>query len=144
MEKQMFGKQMLAETSLTVGHREDFDQLVHARFLPVCPTLVHVKLELSVMIAPFLGQVLYPNSFSQSEWSSKTLLGLSFLKNKQLKINNIPTDIVWGVKLCLPLVVQLCAITKNDWIVGCEWVICKVCELQIIFLKKSNLLCSTM
>lgn len=36
-----------------------------ARFLSVYHTLVHIKLQLSVMIAPFLEQALHLNSFKQ-------------------------------------------------------------------------------
>lgn len=42
MENQMFDKQMFAGKSLTMAHRENFDQMVLARFLLICPTLVHI------------------------------------------------------------------------------------------------------
>lgn len=44
MEKQIFGKRMLVRESLTIGHREDFDQRAFLRFLHVYHTLAHIKL----------------------------------------------------------------------------------------------------
>lgn len=45
-------------------HGEDCDQMYLARFLPVYHTLVYIKL-LSMMISPFVEQVLYLNTFRQ-------------------------------------------------------------------------------
>ena len=60
--KQMFGKQMLAEPTLTMRHREDSDQMDLARFLPVCHNWFMLNY---VMVIPYLEQVLYLNSFRQ-------------------------------------------------------------------------------
>lgn len=49
--------------SVTMGHKEVFDQMGLARFLSVYYILVHIKLYLSMMISPFLEQVFYLNSF---------------------------------------------------------------------------------
>ena len=45
----------------TMGQGEDFDQMGPARFLP--DYLVHIKLELSMTVAPFLEQTLYLKFF---------------------------------------------------------------------------------
>ena len=38
MQKQMFGKQMFAGTSLSMGHRQDFDQMTWLSFFPIKPS----------------------------------------------------------------------------------------------------------
>mgnify|MGYP006951385970 CR=1 FL=1 len=56
-----------------------------------CPShFLHVKLCVSVMTTPLLGQLLCLHSFRQSRKRLKLFLGLLFLKNNQLKIISIP------------------------------------------------------
>ena len=61
-KKQMFGKEMFARPSLTMGDREDLDQNSFARVLPVCHTQFMLN---HMMVAPYLEQVPYLNSFRQ-------------------------------------------------------------------------------
>lgn len=56
---------MFAGPSLTVGHSEGFDQTGLARFFPVYHTLIHIKLQLSMIIFPLLEEILFVYSFRQ-------------------------------------------------------------------------------
>ena len=59
MEKHMFGKQMFAGLSPTMGCRENFDRRA-LRSLSLSITLSSQQTILSLIIAPFLEQVLSP------------------------------------------------------------------------------------
>ena len=65
MEKQMFGKQIFAEPSFTMGHRGGFDQMGRAWFFPVYCAFFNIKLQLSTMLATFLEPVLDKYKFFQ-------------------------------------------------------------------------------
>lgn len=48
---------------LTIRHSKDFEQISGPCWVPFYHTFVYVKPYLSVMIAPFLKEILYLNSF---------------------------------------------------------------------------------
>ena len=67
-------------------NREDFDQMGLAGLLPVSHTRVWFKPQLSVMIPPFLDQVLYLKFLLGTKRGNQTFfLSLLFLKNNHLK-----------------------------------------------------------
>ena len=68
MERPVFGIQVFARPSLTMGDREDLDQNSFARVLPVCHTQFMLN---HMMVAPYLEQVPYLNSFRQLGGTSK-------------------------------------------------------------------------
>lgn len=65
--------------------------------------LIHIKLSLSLMVAPFLEQVLYLICFLESKGEGRRFsLSLVFLNNNELKIFNIPKGIFWVGTFCFP------------------------------------------
>lgn len=84
IKKQKLDKQIFTGKSLTMEHKECFNQMAFLGSSLSHPNCI--KLLFSVIISSFLGQILYLNSFRQLGGRSKVLLTLLFHKSNHLKI----------------------------------------------------------
>ena len=93
---------MFAGPPLTMGHSKELNQMGLGSFFLTYHTLVHFQCELSVMTSPSWSRSFIWILSGTKKGGQKSFLSLSFLKNTQLKIINIPNGAYLGVASSAP------------------------------------------